>query len=144
MANEGFPIEVAARIAKVSTKTLRNWDDRGFLKPSVSDAPARGISRIYSFRDLIAMRVASRLRDGGIPLKSIARIVKYLRTRKGLNVTDVLASTTLITDGHDVYEIEGDVMLSTLRRPGQRVLHVLPLDELVAEIQLQARLARAA
>jgi DNA-binding transcriptional MerR regulator len=133
---------MAAAIAGVTPKTLRNWDERGFLHPSTA-APGRGFSRIYSFRDLIAIRVAARLRDDGIPLQSIRRVVQYLRARKGLSTTttDVLAGTSLITDGHDVFEVQGEVTLSALRRPGQRTLHMVPFDEIVTELQAAARAA---
>jgi hypothetical protein len=77
-------------------------------------------------------------------MQSMRKVVTYLRARKGLSATDVLASTSLITDGHDVYEVEGDVTLSTLRKPGQRGFFVLPLDELVSEVQSKARAMRAA
>jgi hypothetical protein len=67
--------------------------------------------------------------------------VEYLRKRKGLSATEALASTSLVTDGHDVFELEGDVTLSALRRPGQRVVFVVPFDELVTELQIKARAA---
>src|SRR2546425_8963549 len=122
MRHEGFPILLAAKIANVTPKTLHNWDARGFLTPSVADAPARGVSRIYSFRDLVAIRVVCELRDAGISLQALRRVVKFLSGRKGLTASEALASATLVTDGRDVYVEQGEVTISELRRPGQRVL----------------------
>ena len=138
MIHDGFITEVAAKLGGVSIDVLEKWDSSKLLCPSVP-APRRGISRRYTFRDVIAMRVLRELREGGIAGESLRRVVKYLRSRKGLSATEVLASTSLITDGHDVYEVEGDVLLSALRRPGQRLLFVLALDELVTELQVKAR-----
>jgi DNA-binding transcriptional MerR regulator len=144
MRNEGFPTPVAAKLTGVSVKTLENWDSRAFLKPTIAEAGGRGVSRIYSFRDVIAIRVVCELRDAGISLSSLRRVVKYLRARKGLSANEALASTSLVTDGHDVFELEGKVTLSALRRPGQRVVFVVPFDELVTELQAKARALQAA
>jgi DNA-binding transcriptional MerR regulator len=140
----GFATPIAAKLTDVSVATLQNWDRRGFLKASIQPAGGHGVSRVYSFRDLVAIRVARDLKREGIPLQALRRVVGYLCARKGLKPADALASTSLITDGRDVYEIEGDVSTSTLRRPGQRMLLMVPLGELVAELQAKARALRAA
>jgi DNA-binding transcriptional MerR regulator len=141
----GFPTPAAARLTGVNVKTLENWSQRGFLKPSLADRPGHGFRRVYSFRDLIAIRVVSDLRARGIDVRHMRKVVDYLRKRKGLDVTasDVLASTILVTDGHDVYEIDGDARVSTLRHPDQSVLMV-PLGRLVAKIKADAEHVRAA
>ncbi len=142
-AKEGYPILLAAKLAGVTRLTLDNWDRRGFLKASIP-APARGQSRIYSFRDLVAIRVASHLRESGIGVGAMKRVVRYLRSRKGLlSTSEVLATSALITDGLDVYEVEGNVMVSALRCPGQRVLFLVPLGTIVSELQRLVRSAAA-
>jgi DNA-binding transcriptional MerR regulator len=141
---DGFTTHQVKKITGASIVLLDNWHRSGFLSPSIEEAPGRGITRQYGFRDLVAIRVVLDLRSSGISMQSMRKVVTYLRARKGLSATDVLASTSLITDGHDVYEVEGDVTLSTLRKPGQRGFFVLPLDELVSEVQSKARAMRAA
>jgi DNA-binding transcriptional MerR regulator len=140
----GYPTPIAAKLTGVSVATLDNWDRRGFLKASIHPAGGHGVSRVYGFRDLIAIRVARELKQEGIPLQALRKVVAYLAARTGLSPTDALASTSLVTDGHDVYEVAGDASISTLRRPGQRMLLMVPLDELVAELQAKARALRAA
>lgn len=136
---QGFPTALAAKLAGVSQKTLENWVARGLLTPSIASARGRGSSRVYSFRDVIAVRVADKLRNAGIPTSSLRRVVAYLRARKGLSPTEALASTKLVTDGRDVYEVDGTTSVSTLMRPGQHVLFMVPLDEVVTELQAKAR-----
>jgi DNA-binding transcriptional MerR regulator len=140
----GFPTPIASKLTGVSVATLNNWDRRGFLKASIQAAGGHGFARIYSFRDLIAIRVARDLKREGIPLQALRKVVAYLAARTGLSPTDALASTSLVTDGRDVYEVKGEASISTLRRPGQRMLLMVPLDELVAELQAKARALRAA
>jgi DNA-binding transcriptional MerR regulator len=139
MIENGFPTDIAAKLGGVSAITLDTWSRRSkFLVPSMP-APRRGVPKRYSFRDVVAIRVASELRAAGISVGSLRRVVNYLRARKGLSCAEALASTQLVTDGHDVYEVSGEQSISALRRPGQRVLFVVPLDELVTEIQTNAR-----
>jgi hypothetical protein len=106
------------------------------------------VSATYSFLDLVAIRVACELRDAGISLQSLRKVVAFLCSEKGLSSpTAALASTQLITDGHDVFEvvdIRKAVMLSALRKPGQRMLLVVPLGEFVAEMRAKTREVHAA
>ena len=146
VAAEGFPTPIASKLTGVSVKTLENWDTRGFLKPSVMAARGHGASRVYSFRDLVAIRIADDLRTRGIEVRNLRRVVDYLRRRKGLDLStsDVLANTALVTDGLDVYEVDGTVTISALRKAGQRAVFVVPLGEVVSEIQSEARALRVA
>jgi DNA-binding transcriptional MerR regulator len=141
MNQADFPTPIASKLTGVSVKTLENWDTRGFLKPSIMAARGHGASRVYSFRDLIAIRIADDLRGRGIDVRNLRRVVDYLRRRKGLELTtsDVLASTVLVSDGHDVYEVdlERGVHTSTLLRPNQSTL-LVPLGHFVAKIKADA------
>ena len=137
----GFTTPVAAKLTGDSVKTLENWALRNFLKPSIVARPGHGMWRVYSFRDLIAIRVADDLRRRGIEVRNLRRVVTYLRARKGLELTatDVLANSVLITDGQDVYELDGErgLQISTLRHPDQSVL-VVPLGRLVGRLRADA------
>lgn len=133
-----FSSEEASRLSLVPVQRLQEWERTGFLTASIP-AKRRGVSRRYTFRDVIALRVAAELRDSGVSLQMLRKVVDYLRTRGGLSATEVLARTNLVTSGEQVYEVAGDV---TLHLPsGQRMMvHVtIPLDQVVREVQRQAR-----
>jgi DNA-binding transcriptional MerR regulator len=133
-----FSTEEAAKLAKLSVDRVVAWDKTGFLRASVP-AARRGISRRYTFRDVVALRVASELRGRGVSLQLLRTVVDYLRAREGLSSTEVLARTNLVTDGERVYEVAGD---ATIQVPsGQRMMvHVtIPLDRVVDEVQRGAR-----
>jgi phosphoribosyl-ATP pyrophosphohydrolase len=89
--------------------------------------------------------VAAELREAGVSLQLLRKVVDYLRAREGLSATEVLARTNLVTNGEAVYEESGDV---TLHLPsGQRVMMVhvtIPLDQVVREVQRKARVLRRA
>jgi DNA-binding transcriptional MerR regulator len=138
-----FSSEEAAKLARLPVQRLKDWDKSGFLIASVP-AKRRGVSRGYTFRDVIALRVAAELRESGVSLQLLRKVVDYLRAREGLSGTEVLARTNLVTNGEQVYEVAGDV---TLHLPsGQRMMvHVtIPLDQVVREVQRKARALRRA
>jgi DNA-binding transcriptional MerR regulator len=142
--NDGFPTPIASKLTGASVKTLENWISRGFLQPSIAAARGHGFSNIYSFRDLIAIRVAVEFRQAGVTLQMLGKVVAYLRDRDGLSATEALARTNLITDGERVYEVEGDVSIQL--PSGQRTMNVtiVRLDQLVSEVQRKARALRRA
>jgi len=144
MVDDSFSTPEVAKITKTTIGTLDTWHRIKFISPSITSTPGRGTSRRYTFRDVVAIRTALELRDAGISMPLLKRVVAYLRKRKGLSASEVLASTSLITDGHDVYEVRGDLTISALRKAGQRVVFVVPLGEIVSEVQTEARALRAA
>jgi DNA-binding transcriptional MerR regulator len=144
IVDEGFTTPQVAKIVKTTIGTLDTWHRMKFISPALASKPGRGTSRRYTFRDVVAVRTALELREAGISMPLLKRVVAYLRKRKGLSATEVLASTSLITDGHDVYEVEGDTTISALRKAGQRVVFVVPLGEIVTEVQTEARALRVA
>lgn len=138
-----FSSDETAKLSKLSVDRLDSWDRTGFLRASVP-AKRRGVSRRYTFRDVVALRVASDLRAAGVTLQMLRKVVAYLRVRHGLSASEVLACTSLVTTREQVYEVAGDV---TLHIPsGQRLmLHVtIPLDQVVSELQRKARALRRA
>lgn len=114
---DGFSVSQVERLTGVNRKTLHFWDHSGFLSPSIVQAHGTGSRRIYSFRDVVALRVTAQLRETGISLQSLRMVVDRLRTMHGLE--HPLAETYLVTNGHDVFERRGDEVMSVLRAPGQ-------------------------
>ncbi len=138
-----FLPDEAAKLAEIQIDRLENWQRTGFLTAS-TPAKRRGVSRHYSFRDVVALRVAGELRGAGVTLQMLRKVVAYLRARDGLSATEVLARTNLVTDGERVYEVEGDVSIQLPN--GQRTMNVtiVRLDQLVSEVQRKARALRRA
>lgn len=71
-----YAVREVARLFEVPEHRLRYWSQTGFLVPSVR----RGERRLYTFRDLIAVKVAKGLLDSGLPLRRVRRQLEALRT----------------------------------------------------------------
>jgi hypothetical protein len=142
--DRSFPTHVAAELTDVSPRTLLNWCTRGFLKPSVS--PGRtgpGGERLYSFRDLVAIRIADILRQSGIDVRHLPLVVEYIRKRDGLELDEPFdAGLYVVHDSRGFRELHGSVSIMDLRQggiPEPISILVLPLGEVVNTLQRKAR-----
>lgn len=136
LAIRGFPTKVASRVSGVPMPTLHSWVHSGFIAPSIMGAAGTGIVRVWSFRDLVALRTARRLRDAGVSLQSLRKAVAALR---GFGI-DGLASARLVISGEDVLLAHGDAELgaqltSLLRHPGQRAMHLVVIADVIRELE---------
>lgn len=118
------------RITGVSYRQLDHWTRRGIVVPSVRPASGSGSRRLYSFRDLVAIRMLKRLTDAGVSLHNLGRAVQTLR-RLG---EDDLASSVLVTDGETVYCCRSDDEVIDLVRGGQAVI-VIAVSGTVKELR---------
>jgi DNA-binding transcriptional MerR regulator len=75
---------------------------------------------LYSFRDIIVLKVIKRLLDAGVSLRNIRKAVEALRSR---GVRD-LAEITLMSDGSTVYECRSAGEVIDLLRGGQGVFGI--------------------
>jgi len=88
---------------------------------------------MYSFRDLVALRVVKSLLDGGMSLQRVRRAWDYLTHKAGLD--QHLSEVKLITDGQSIFKVarkEGEV-LDALRK-GQMAFFVA-IDEIARGVE---------
>ena len=58
-----FTIDQASRLTEVSRRQLSAWDRSGFFSPSLVNGERGAYARLYSFRDLLSLKVLSQLRN---------------------------------------------------------------------------------
>ncbi len=87
----------AARLFGLKESRLRNWERTGVVEPSAK----KGQRQLYSFQDLIGIRVAKGLLDRGIPLRDVRASVLALR-RTLPDVTRPLSELRVVADGSSV------------------------------------------
>ncbi len=75
-----FGEEDAARLTGLSLAQLRSWDRSGFLKPSYAPENRHlPYSRVYSFRDIVSLRVLGQLRNKyQVPLQHLRKMSQEL------------------------------------------------------------------
>ena len=118
--DRGFRGQVACSAAGITYRQLDYWARTGLVEPTVREASGSGTSRLYSFRDILVLRVVKGLLDAGVSLANIRTAIATLRER---GVAD-LAEITLMSDGTTVYECTStDEILDLLKR-GQGVFGI--------------------
>lgn len=131
---QSFTAEQACRLANCTHHQLRYWDRVGLVKPSIQTSGGRpGVRRLYSFRDLVALRVVRSLLDNGMSLQRVRRAWDYLR-REG-SMEDHLADVKLVTDGKSIFAVSSDEgeLMDALRQ-GQLAFFVA-IDEIAREVE---------
>ena len=123
MSEAGFSGTKAATIVGITYRQLDYWARTDLIRPSLTDAAGSGSRRLYSYRDLLELRVIKSLLDAGIKLESVRTAFEYLRTHLE---TDI-ASAHLVISGSDVILCDGEQLIDVMRRGGQGVLNVLAI-----------------
>ncbi len=111
----GFRGPVACGAAGITYRQLDYWARTGLVTPEIRAAGGSGTQRLYSFRDLLMLKVIKRLIDAGISLPQIRIAIGHLRERGVQDLTQV----TLMSDGVSVYECTSDLEVIDLLRGGQ-------------------------
>ncbi|MEV0393983.1 MerR family transcriptional regulator [Polymorphospora rubra] len=116
----GYRGVTACHAVGISYRQLDYWARTQLVVPSVRDASGSGTQRLYSFRDLVVLKVVKRLLDAGVSLQNIRKAIEALRSR---GVAD-LAGITLISDGTTVYECRSPEEVVDLLQGGQGVFGI--------------------
>jgi DNA-binding transcriptional MerR regulator len=116
----GYRGVAACHAAGISYRQLDYWARTSLVVPSIRDASGSGTQRLYSFRDLVVLKVVKRLLDAGVSLQNIRKAIEALRSR---GVED-LAGITLISDGTTVYECRSAEEVVDLLQGGQGVFGI--------------------
>ena len=67
----GYRGPTACKAAGITYRQLDYWARTGLVEPSVRGATGSGTQRLYSFRDILVLKVVKRLLDTGVSLQQI-------------------------------------------------------------------------
>ena len=116
----GYRGPSACQIAGITYRQLDYWARTSLVVPSIRSAAGSGSQRLYSFKDILVLKIVKRLLDTGISLHNIRVAVDHLRQR---GVQD-LANITLFSDGTTVYECTSAEEVVDLLQGGQGVFGI--------------------
>jgi DNA-binding transcriptional MerR regulator len=120
VAEMGYRGPTACSAAGITYRQLDYWARTGLVEPSVRAAHGSGSQRLYSFRDILVLKVVKRLLDTGISLQQIRAAVQHLRDHGSAD----LAQVTLMSDGVSVYECTSADEVVDLLQGGQGVFGI--------------------
>lgn len=116
----GYRGPIACSAAGITYRQLDYWARTGLVEPSVRGAAGSGSTRLYSFRDILALRIIKRLIDTGVSLHNIRAAVEHLADHSG----EDLSRLTIMSDGASIYECRSADEVVDLVRGGQGVFGI--------------------
>jgi uncharacterized protein (DUF433 family) len=131
-----FSPEQVCRLTGLTDRQLRYWEDTGFLAPAFRDEVRRSpYARVYSFRDVVALRALAMLRNTHrIPLQQLRKVGKELRKR----YDEPWSALTFYLVGKQVFYQEGEA----IKRADETGQAVMPFELTRVERDVQAALKR--
>ncbi|MEU9080579.1 MerR family transcriptional regulator [Kitasatospora sp. NPDC004745] len=116
----GYRGPTACAAAGITYRQLDYWARTGLLEPSVRSAYPATSQRLYSFRDILLLKIVKRLLDAGVSLQNIRVAVAHLQAAEQGD----LAGMTLLCDGATVYECTTPQQVVDLLKGGQGVFGI--------------------
>jgi len=133
-----FNTNIVCKLTELTKRQIDYWDRIHFIKPSVKEASGYGSVRLYSFIDLVQLRVAKTLKDKGLSVQKIRKSINYLK-KTFPEIQKPLAEMRLITDGETIFVLteNKEVILDTLSK-SQMVMSIAIgkiIEELKGEVE---------
>src|SRR2546425_1851788 len=92
---EGFRGPTVCRTVGISYRQLDYWARTELVEPSIKPAEGSGSQRLYSFADVVHLKIIKKLLEAGVSLQQIRKAIEFLRT----DLNQPLANVTLVSDG---------------------------------------------
>jgi DNA-binding transcriptional MerR regulator len=126
----GFHGPQVCGLVGISYRQLDYWARTGLLQPSVAAAKGSGSRRVYSYSDVLELKVIKQLLDAGVSLQSARRAVECLRE----DLASDLASANLVLTGTSSVLARSNGEVVDLLAGGQGVFNIVPLAGVVGEL----------
>lgn len=117
------------KIVGISYRQLDYWARTGLATPSIQQAQGSGSQRLYSFEDLVELKLIKNLLEAGVSLQRVRDAITYLR-----DLGQDLAGVTLMSDGTSIYACKSSDEVFDLVRRGQGVFGIA-IDPVKAELR---------
>lgn len=122
MTTEGYRAPTVCNLVGITYRQLDYWARTDLIRPSVQGARGSGSQRLYSFTDIVQLKVIKRLLDAGMSLKRIRTAVGILADQ--LESDQPLADVTLLSDGASIYAAHSPDEVVDVFRRGQGVFGI--------------------
>jgi DNA-binding transcriptional MerR regulator len=129
MVEQGFAAPEVCKIVQITYRQLDYWARTELVTPSIRDASGSGTQRLYSFQDLVTLKVIKNLLDTGVSLQRVRNAVDHLH-----DMDRPLTGVTLMSDGRGVYEAHSPEAVIDLLQSGQGVF-AIAIDRVWSDVE---------
>ncbi len=135
MSTYGFRAPNVCNLVGITYRQLDYWARTGLITPSIQEAAGSGSQRLYSFTDVVQLKVIKRLRDAGMSLPKIRAAMEALASQLGSDTP--LSDITVLVDGSGIFAAKSPTEVYDVLQKGQGVFGIAvgPLrQELEADV----------
>jgi DNA-binding transcriptional MerR regulator len=118
----GYRAPQVCSLVGITYRQLDYWARTGLIKPSVQSAHGSGTQRLYSFTDIVQLKVVKRLLDAGMSLKKIRSAMDILTEQLASN--SPLQDVTLLSDGSTIFAAHSADEVVDVFQKGQGVFGI--------------------
>ena len=120
-------------IVGITYRQLDHWTRTELIHASVADANGSGTQRLYSYNDLLEIKVIKSMLDAGVGVPKIRKVIGYVRDNLGEDVAT--ANLVISSTGQVLARTDGELI--DLLRNGQGVLNIVPIAGVKTELDAQ-------
>jgi DNA-binding transcriptional MerR regulator len=129
MPPQGYRGPQVCKIVGITYRQLDHWDRTGLKSPSLVPAKGSGTQRLYSYQDVLELRIIKQLLDAGVTLQRARKAIDFLRESG-----EELASASLVLGAAGSVLVRDDEELLDLLKGGQRVFNIVALSGVVGDV----------
>src|ERR1044071_4976313 len=118
--SEGFRGPIVCRTVGITYRQLDYWARTGLVEPSIKPAEGSGSQRLYSFADVVHLKIIKKLLDAGVSLQQVRNAIDCLRHA----LKQPLGDVTLVSDGVKIYACRSRDEVIDLLGGGQGVFGI--------------------
>jgi DNA-binding transcriptional MerR regulator len=133
---QGYGVPEVLKVVKITYRQLDYWARTELVRPSIRDAEGSGTQRLYSFQDLLKLKIVKSLLDAGVSLQKIRKAIDTLE-----ELNRPASGTTLVSDGRRVYAEDSPEALLDLLQQGQGVF-AIAVDKVWTDLEKSVGKAR--
>jgi|TARA_B110000914_G_scaffold21248_1_gene15974 DNA-binding transcriptional MerR regulator len=119
---QGYTGPEVCKITGITYRQLDHWTTSNLIKASIRSLKGSGFHRIYSFQDIIQIKLVNKLREAGVSLQKIRLALTNMENVLGedINISDV----SVFSDGKSIYVISDNDQMIDLLKKGQAVFGI--------------------
>ena len=119
---QGYTGPEVCKITGITYRQLDHWTTSSLIKASIRNLKGSGFHRIYSFQDIIQIKLVNKLREAGVSLQKIRIALQNIESVLGKNIN--LSDVSIFSDGKSIYVITDNDQMIDLLKKGQAVFGI--------------------
>ena len=119
---QGYTGPEVCKITGISYRQLDHWTSTALINASIRNIKGSGYHRIYSFQDIIQIKLVNKLREAGVSLQKIRIALKNIESILGDNIN--ISDVSVFSDGKSIYVISDNDQMIDLLKKGQAVFGI--------------------